>query len=214
VLLKDASKGLPFVDQLKQLAAQTPLAFAGIDQAAKSLLGYGVQAGNIVETIRMLGDLAMGDQGKLQNLALAYGQIMSLGKANLQDLKQLVNAGVPIFDQLSKQKGKSIAEIQEMVSAGKIGAGEVQQALASLTAEGGIFHGMMEKMAKTAEGRLSTALDDLKDSAASLMEDALPLAKDVLEYVSKIANTIKGLDDTQRQALLTALGVAAVSGLC
>ncbi|MCE1208463.1 MAG: tape measure protein, partial [Spirochaetia bacterium] len=212
VLLGDMSKGIPFTEELKKLAAQTPLAFQGLDQAAQTLLGFQVSSDGLTDTLRMLGDLAKGNSEKLQGVALAYGQMSAAGRANMQDLNQLINAGVPILGALATSMGKPVPEIRKMVEEGKVGFSDVDKALKGLVDEGGLFHDMMKKVAETAEGKLSTALDSLKDAAGSAMESLIPLAKDLLEGVTGAAEKFSALDENSRRAILTILGMAAVSG--
>ena len=212
VLLGDMSKGIPFTEELKKLAAQTPLAFQGLDQAAQTLLGFQVSSDGLTDTLRMLGDLAKGNSEKLQGVALAYGQMSAAGRANMQDLNQLINAGVPILGALATSMGKPVPEIRKMVEEGKVGFSDVDKALKGLVDEGGLFHDMMKKVAETAEGKLSTALDSLKDAAGSAMESLIPLAKDLLEGVTGAAEKFSALDENSRRAILTILGMAAVAG--
>jgi len=212
VLLGDMSKGIPFTEELKELAAQTPLAFQGLDQAAQTLLGFQVSADGLTETLRMLGDLAKGNAEKLQGVALAYGQMSAAGRANMQDLNQLINAGVPILGALATSMGKTTPEIRKLVEEGKIGFSDVDAALKGLVAEGGLFHDMMQRVAETAEGKLSTALDSLKDAAGSAMESLIPLAKDLIDGVTGAAEKFAALDEESRKAIVTMLGIAAAAG--
>ncbi len=95
----------------------------------------------------MLGDLAKGNNEKLQGVALAYGQMSAAGRANMQDLNQLINAGVPILAP-SQSMGKPIPEIRKMVGESKIGFSEVDKALKGLVGEGGLFYDMMKRWPK------------------------------------------------------------------
>ena len=212
VLLGDMGKGIPFTEELKKLAAQTPLAFQGLDQAAQTLLGFQVSSDGLTDTLRMLGDLSKGNSEKLQGVALAYGQMSAAGRANMQDLNQLINAGVPILGALATSMGKPVPEIRKMVEEGKVGFSDVDKALKGLVGEGGLFYDMMKKVAETAEGKLSTALDSLKDAAGSAMESLIPLAKDLLDGVTGAAEKFSALDENSRRAILTILGMAAAAG--
>lgn len=71
----------------------------------------------------------------MQRLALNYGQVMTKGKLAGQELKDFTTAGVPLLDELSKNLGKSKAEIQNMVSKGQISADMVTEAFRTMTSE-------------------------------------------------------------------------------
>jgi len=213
VLLGDMSKGIPFTEDLKKLAAETPLAFGGLDEAAQKLLGFQVPAEGLLDKLRMLGDLSKGNSEQLQSIALAYGKMSAAGRADMETMNILIGAGVPILGALAKEmKVNGTPEIRKMTEAGKIGFGDVEKALKSLVAEGGLYHDMMKRVAETAEGKLSTSLDSLKDAAGSAMESLIPLVKDILDGVTGAAEKFSALDEGSRRAILAMLGVAAASG--
>jgi hypothetical protein len=60
---------------------------------------------------------------------------------------------------LAKQLGKPVSAIQDMVSAGEVGFPAVQQAMQSLTGEGGRFNNLMDKQAKSLGGMWSNLQD-------------------------------------------------------
>lgn len=60
------------VNQLQILGAQTPFEFKDLADATQLLLGFGAATqGNIIPTLRMLGDLAQGDAERLQGISLS-----------------------------------------------------------------------------------------------------------------------------------------------
>lgn len=123
-----------------------------IQEAAKTMMGFGVSTETVAEDLKMLGDVAMGDKNKLQSLALVFGQISSAGKLTGQDLLQLINAGYnPLLD-ISALTGKSVATLKEEMSDGAISADLVRKAFERATGPGGRFEGMIDKMAKTVPG--------------------------------------------------------------
>jgi tape measure domain-containing protein len=170
--------------QMNTLAAQTPLELSDITSAGKQLLSVGVPVEDITNKLRMLGDVAMGNPEKLQRLTEAFGQLKSKGVASMEQLNRFIEAGVPIMTELQKQTGKTGDEVFKMVSQGKIGYPEVTKALEALTGAGGLMENMMAKVAETAAGKWSTALDNWKAVLVDIGTKLLPAATAALNQFS------------------------------
>jgi len=181
VLTGSMEIGNKLFGQMNDLAAETPLQLDSITAAGKQLLSVGVPVDDITNKLRMLGDVAMGNPEKLDRLTSAFGQLRSKGVASMEQLNRFIEAGVPIMAELEKQTGRSGDEVFKMVSQGKIGYAEVNRALESLTGEGGLMHDMMAKVAQTAEGKFSTALDNARLKLADIGTNMLPLVTSALD---------------------------------
>lgn len=141
----DALKTEAIIKSLQRTADATSLGLPGLLEATKTMAAYGIEAENAGAATKMLGDLALGDNEKLQRFSVNLAQISSLGKAYTVDLKQFGMAGIPIFAALSKTTGKSTAAIMKMAEEGKITYPIVIKALQSLTAAGADFYNGAEK---------------------------------------------------------------------
>lgn len=169
------------LNELKEFALKTPFELVGLQDAAKRLMAYGFEADKLIPTISALGDISSGvGKDKLPLLILALGQVRAAGKLTGMELRQFTENGVPMLEQLSKTLGKPVKEIQAMVSKGKIGFGDVEKALFSLTQEGGRFFNLMEKQSHSLLGMFSNFQDWLGMLAVDIGNDLLPLAKELL----------------------------------
>lgn len=217
VLVGDMERGKEVFEELRTFAAETPLSFEAIEQAAQTLKGFGVETAELIPTLQRLGDMSRGDSSALGGLALVFGQIKAQGRAMTQDLYQFVNAGVPIFNLLADSLGVSAGEIKNLAAEGKIGFREIDSAIKKATDAGGQFHGMMEKTAETATGLWSTAVDNAKGKLAELGAELLgyvtPALKEFNERMDvgttvgniadamlgeQTANVQKALEDVQK----------------
>lgn len=189
-LLGSMKEGKKLFEELKQFSAVTPLQLGDITKNAQALLAFGVGVEDVQTKLRQIGDVAQGNAEKLGRLTNAYGKLRAKGKATMEEINRFTENGVPLIDELAKNMGKSTAEIIKMVSQGKIGFKEVDAALLSLTGKGGKFHGMMEKISQTTEGKVSTAMDNLKLAAATLFEPALPGIKKFLDGITNVAKKV------------------------
>ena len=111
-----------YADDLRSTNAATLYGAGTLNDNAKSMLAYGVDAETSFQILESLGDVAMGDANKMNSLATAFSQMWSLGKLQTQDWKQMVGAGFNPFNQMQKDLGKTTEELDEMMSKGKITA--------------------------------------------------------------------------------------------
>lgn len=175
VLLNGKEAGKKMFDDISNYAKISPYEKMGLGDAAKTMLGFGIAQKNVMPSLKMLGDVAMGDANKLQSLTLAFSQISSAGKMQGQDLLQLINAGFNPLQEISKMTGKSMGDLRKDMEKGNISFAMVQKAFQNATAEGGKFHGMSDKMGQTLGGKLSTAMDTINDLLLSLFNVISPI---------------------------------------
>lgn len=163
VLAGSEETSTKLLGQLNKYADDTVWNRPEIQEAAKTMMGFGISTETVYKDIKMLGDVAMGDKNKLQSLALVFGQISSAGKLQGQDLLQLINAGYnPLLD-ISELTGKSVAKLKDEMSKGAISADLVRKAFEKATGPGGRFEGMINELANTAPG----AFDQLKGKGSA-----------------------------------------------
>ena len=152
VLVGSESKAAKMLGEINEYADKTLWDRSSTQEAAKTMLGFGVSTESVVKDLKMLGDVAMGDKNKLQQLALVFGQISAAGKLQGQDLLQLINAGYnPLLD-ISALTGKSVAKLKDEMSKGLVTFDMVRAAFQRATSEGGKFNQMTSKIAQTTYG--------------------------------------------------------------
>ena len=213
VLLGDMEKGKALYAEMIQLSAKTPLQLPDVTKTALALLNAGTAVSDLKSRIMMLGDVSMGNAEKLDSVTRAFARMQTMGKVNLETLNIMIEAQVPIIGALEKQYGVTGSVIYDMVAKSKIGFEDVKNALQAMTSEGGKYYKYMEIIGQqTAEGKLSTAIDNLRLSLANMMTDMVPVFKSVLDSVSGIAGAFSSLNSSARSAILGMLGMAAVVG--
>lgn len=162
VLLGSKGKADMMVGELVNYASRSPLRNEDIFPATQTLLSFGVSAEKILPTIKMLGDVSMGNSEKFSGLSLAFAQTQATGRLMGQDLLQMVNQGFNPLQEMSRMTGKSMRDLKEDMEKGKISADMVTEAFEHATAQGGRFYGMADKMGKTLGGRWSTIQDNIE----------------------------------------------------
>lgn len=200
-MLGDAEKAQALTDNLKTLAAKTPLAMADLADASKILLAFGSSAEELPNQLKRLGDVAQGDAQKLGTMATAFGRIQSNGYASLEEINMMIDQGFNPLNIIAEQTGETMAEVRDRVSAGEVSFEELSKALQIATDEGGQFYNAMENQSKTFEGQMSTLQDNVSALAgsltevlfSSLAENALPQVNNWVDELLTAAET-EGID--------------------
>ncbi len=164
VLLGSAEKGNELFEQLRDYGATTPLELPDLAKNAQTLLGFGIQAKDVMGILKDIGNISMGDAQKMESLTLAFSQATSAGKLQGQDLLQMINAGFNPLQEIATKTGKTMGEVKDEMSKGAISADMLRQAFADAAGEGGKFDGMLDKQSKTLKGAKSN-LDDAIEMA-------------------------------------------------
>ena len=186
VLLGSSEKASKMLAAITEMGAKTPFEKMDLQNAAQTMLNFGVAEEKVLGYMQQLGDIAAGDKQKFQSLALVFGQVASAGKLSGQDLLQFINAGFNPLKELQAMTGKSYADLQDAMSKGQISADMVAAAMQLATSEGGKFYQMMDKMSATTGGRISTVIDSIKERTAKMFEYIAPVIAKILELVDAI----------------------------
>lgn len=160
VMLKSVQKGKALVADLQQFAAKTPLGMGDLTSASKTLLQFGVSGDRVLPTMKMLGDVALGDAAKLQRLSLAFGQLKATGRAQGDEINQMIEAGFNPLMEIARTTGESMESLRAKMSKGLITYDRIANAFRTATSEGGSFVDGMEKASTTLGGLWSTLMDD------------------------------------------------------
>lgn len=181
VLVGNAAQANEAMEQIRQLAAETPFEFPELADSARALVAFGEGSETVAATLRRIGDVAAGTSNRVSELATLYGKARIAGTLYAEDINQLTERGIPVLQEFAKQLGTGVDQVKKLGSEGKINFSLLEKAFMDLTGEGGKFHGMMEAMSTTMDGRMSSLTDSVKALAAAVgkgMNDALkPLAE-------------------------------------
>ncbi|MGM9747505.1 MAG: tape measure protein [Candidatus Cryptobacteroides sp.] len=207
VLLGNKDTGNSLLKQIQDFGASTPLQTADLQENAKTMLSFGIAADRIMPNLRAIGDIAMGDQQKMNSLTLAFSQMTSTGKLTGQDLLQMINAGFNPLNEISKKTGKSVATLKDEMSKGKISSEMVRDAFISATSAGGQFYGMLDKLGQSKSGRWSTILDRCTQLLWKLYDIIEPVLSPALDGLNKVIDIV-GIGLEWLQTAISKVGTA------
>lgn len=200
VLLGSKEKSDAYVKDIKDYALVSPLSVSDVSKAAQTLLGFNVEADKTIPIIKSIGDISMGDSQKFGSLTLAFSQMSAAGRLMGQDLNQMINAGFNPLQVISEKTGKSIAQLKKEMESGAISSQMVADAFSSATAEGGKFHGMIEKSAdgvRNAQNQLTGAIQDtlnsIGESQEGIIKGSYEVATSLVQNYDKVGRVIAGL---------------------
>lgn len=183
ILAGGRAQGEALVGQLRTLMRDTMLGGEVFD-IARTMMAFGVK-GDISGRIAQIGNVAMGDAGRMQSLGLALSQMSAAGKLQGQDRLQMINAGWNPINTIAEMTGKSAAQLNEEMSKGLITSDMVWKALDYATSQGGQFGGVLDAIAKTPAGQYMLMMGQWEELMVGLGESLMPIATDVMKFVNE-----------------------------
>ena len=199
-MLGNEQKAKALMDQMIDTAAHTPFDLMGVASGAKQLLAYGEAADKVNDTLVRLGNIASGLSIPLNDIVYLYGTTMVQGRLYANDVRQFTGRGIPLVKELAKMYGVTAEEINNMVSAGKIGFPDVEKVINSLTDSGGQFYNLMEKQSASLTGMISNLedawdgmLNDIGTSNQDVFAGAISSATYLVENYQKILDILEAI---------------------
>lgn len=205
-ILQSAEKGKEYFEWIRDFSATTPFRIEGLAESVAMLESFGI---NSKTHLRTFGDAASALQIPLNELSRVMGQIWSKPNAQMEEMLQLIERGVPVAKILQEQLGLTAEQIASIGNQGIKGK-EVFEALAKGMKE--LYGGAMEKFSGTWTGMISTlqdkvdlflgqiagpVLENLKTRLTKLLENIDKWAADgtLEQWGQTLANVFTGLFD-------------------
>lgn len=159
-LYGSADKGEQAFAWAKQFAKDTPLQLDQVMRSFVQLKNFGIDpmSGALQAAVDQNAKLG-GESERLERITLAMGQAFAKGKLQGDDIKQMIEAGVPVWKLLAEVTGKSTAELQKMSEAGKLGADVMQKFFAQMGKDAA---GAAADQMATLSGQWSNLQDNLQ----------------------------------------------------
>lgn len=194
-MLGSADKAKGFLAELKDFASKTPFDFPGLVKSSQNLISIGITTDKVLPIMRTLGNvtsgMGTGAEG-IKRATVALQQMNAAGKITAEDLNQLRDAGIPVYDLLTAATGKSKEEIAKMREEGKLGQEELNALMSALESGKGLerFNGLMEQQSQSMAGLWATLKDTFSMGMADIIEPLTPMIKGALggaiSYITEI----------------------------
>ena len=167
-MLQSGERASALLADAVEFAAKTPFDLHGVAGGIRQLLAYGTAAEEAIGTVEMLGNVSAGLSVPLNDMIYLYGTLRAQGRAFTVDIRQFAGRGVPIYEELAKVLGVTRQELTGLISEGKVGFPEVEQAFRNMTSEGGMFYNLMREQSKTITGQISNLQDGISQMFNSI----------------------------------------------
>lgn len=220
VLLKSEERAVKLMGELTNLAATTPFGLQEVSGTAKQLIAYGIAAEDVNETLTTLGNIASAVGAPLRDIAYLYGTTMVQGRMYTQDLRQFMGRGIALADKLAEHFGIATDQVQEYVTAGKVGAKEFKAAIDALGGAGGEYDGLMEEQSKTLQGQwsnlqdsLDMMLNEIGKTTQSAFGQAIGMASKLVENYEKVGRAIAAIVATYGTYKAATMAVTALEAI-
>lgn len=166
--LKGLGHDAQTVDEIMQNALASVKGTAyGLDDAstvAASAVAAGITPGKDLErTLKLVADASAIAGSDMGEMGAIFNKVASAGKMSAEEINQLNERGIPITQLLAETMNVSTEEIKNLVSAGKIGFPELQNAI-----EKGMG-GAAQTMGQTFEGAVSNVQAAFSRLGAGIM---------------------------------------------
>lgn len=194
-LIGSAEDANGFLTALQDFAVSSPLDMQGATKSARMLMTMGVEAENTVGVLRVLTDAAVVAGGDMEEsiyrISLALGQMLQSGTVKAQEIRQLVNANIPIFEILQEELGLTAKQVANIGKEGINSATAVNAILRGLQKR---FQGASKDMQKTLTGALSACKDSFyvlyniaMQSPFNAIREKVVALSEALQYLAQVA---------------------------
>lgn len=189
--------------QLQEMARSTPLSVNQVTEAYVKLKNFGLDPlDGTMQAIIDTGAALGGGFETINGLIMAFGQASAKGKLQGEEMLQMAERGVPVYDTLARALGKTTGEIQEMASKGQLGRDSIKLLADEL---GKANFGASAAQAATMDGAISALQDNIEQLAIALGDSGLAavftgLLRDVAEGVSVLTEWINQTGDASTEA--------------
>ncbi|MFC0666566.1 tape measure protein [Azotobacter chroococcum] len=208
-LMGSMESGEKAIAWIKDFTKTAPMTIAEVTDAFALLKGFGLDPmdGSLQALVDKNAQLG-GEMDRLQGIVIALGQAWGKEKLQAEEITQLVERGIPAWQLLSQATGKTVAQLQELSSEGRLG----RDVIAALIAELGKS---AEGQALSAMSRLSGQLSQLKNAAQDFYDRIAQAG--ALDYVKgkfdELLTTIREMDsDGRLDKLAKSLSTAFIDG--
>ena len=205
-MLQDIDAADKIFQDLYRFSSDSTYRFSELAKYSKQLAAFNIGKDNLLETTKMLGDVASGVGVSMDRLILAYGHVKSSGFLRGIQLRSFSQNGVPILDELAKMfteiegKAVSLGEVFDKMTRREIPFEMVEEAFRRMTSEGGQFYQMQEVLSKTLagqinilKGRWENLMYAVGESQDGMLKGAVSSISNLIADYDRFGQTVKNL---------------------
>lgn len=206
-MLQDIDAADKIFQDLYNFSSESTYRFSELAKYAKQLAAFNIDKNNLLETTKMLGDVASGVGVSMDRLILAYGHVKSSGFLRGIQLRSFSQNGVPILEELSKMfteiegKAVSLGDVFDKMMKREIGFDMVEEAFRRMTSEGGKFYQMQEVLAKTLSGQINILKGKWENLMYAIGQSQEGVLKGVVSTLTNIVSNTENFGRALNEAI-------------
>lgn len=201
VFTGSADKAAKLLSDLSKSPLQSAFDPAAVTSAAKSLLGFNVEADQVPALLEKIGTVSKATGRDFGELAVLIGKMKVQQVLFSEDLNQLLDSGLPVLDEFAKILGVSADQIKKLASSGKINFSVLEKALTNLTSAGGKYFGLLQSGTKGASGGLNDFSIVLTQIKQKIGETLLPIVSKIGGGLASLARALHLVGSESRAAV-------------
>jgi len=199
--------------ELQELALRSPMAsMKDIGKTAGQLLARGVSAQELIPTSEILLNMQGALGGDIQRIAKAYTDVKARGTLQAQEVLQFVNSNIPIKQVMADYLGKSVVQVNEMMTKRLITFDMMSKAMAKFAGPGSQIATLIERIAKTPYGQFLKLKDQFFLFSAMLGGKLLPILGKLVGALSNFIGILNRLNPNFQRFVIILGGLFALIG--
>lgn len=189
-----AAKSLAYLREMQALAAETSFTTESAINLSQFMSAMGINLKATKSVMKVINDAAAAtgaSEANMSRIVTALGQILTKGRLAAEEIRQLANANIPIYDILQEQMGLTGDQIKNI---GRYWIDANESVVAILTGLQTRYEGAADKIADTMSGMSNSIYDNSlmigKVAASGVyekLEEKVRIARDALSKYRDIA---------------------------
>lgn len=155
-----AAKSLEYLREMQALAADTSFTTESAVNLSKFMSAMGLNISVTKDVMRVINDAAAAtgaSEANMQRIVTSIGQILTKGRLAAEEVRQLANANIPIYEILQEEMGLTGDQIKNI---GNYWYDAEESVVAILTGLQKRYEGAAEKVADTMSGMVNSIQDN------------------------------------------------------
>jgi tape measure domain-containing protein len=191
------------MENAKQSVLGTAFGLGDAGKVAASAVAAGIAPGkNLERYLTLVGDAASIAKVDMSDMGAIFNKVAAGEKMTAQELNQLTDKGIPALSLLADSMGTSTGAIREMVSEGKIGIAELQDAIE-------LGMGGAAKSVRTFEAGVANTKAALGRLGASFLKPFRGIGKDILADIILAIDKLTAITEPAFERIANRIGVVA-----
>ena len=189
------------LEQLNNFSISNWLDLNNVRETAWELLKLWVNAEDVIPTMQQLGDISAWTWASMEDLADIMWDINKEWKLTTDTFNDLVEAWVPIWDQLASDLWLTVDEVKKLASEWKITDEQVSTAFQHMTEEWGAFFWAMAEKSTSFAAQMNSVRWTLQVLWENIANGVMPAFEHLIWDVNDTANALTETSQTGWSAM-------------